>query len=95
MEGTYPPAERWQELTPQEQATRLLVSQDLREAIQFWRGDPRLNHWEEGFLTGMWQLIDRFHGKAKISPKQWDKLHAIFDKMMQADAAVQLSAEDA
>jgi hypothetical protein len=53
MERTYPPAERWRELTPEDQATRLLASRDLREAIQLWRGDLRLTHWEEGFLTGI------------------------------------------
>jgi hypothetical protein len=54
MEGRmYPPTGRFKELTPAERATRLEVAADLLNILQFWRGDPRLNPWEEGFLTSL------------------------------------------
>jgi hypothetical protein len=80
--NSYPPVKRFRELTRQEQQERMELSADLLLVLQFWRGDPRLNHWEEGFLTGMVQHIQTFHGAAKITPKQWDKIRAILDKMM-------------
>ena len=82
MEGhAYPPTGRFWQLTPAEQATRLDVAEDLLNILQFWRGDPRLNHWEEGFLASLVQLLQNTKGKAKITPKQWDKIHQILAKM--------------
>jgi hypothetical protein len=86
MEGnSYPSTQRWRELTEEERATRLDVAADLLGVLQMWRGDPRLNHWEEGFLTGMVQLIQTYQGKAKITPKQWNKLHQILDKLAEPE----------
>jgi hypothetical protein len=81
-ETRYPPVKRFRELTRQEQQERMELSADLLPVLQFWRGDPRLNPWEEGFLTGMVRHIQTFHGAAKITPKQWDKIRAILDKLM-------------
>jgi hypothetical protein len=64
-----------------ERATRLEVAADLLNILQFWRGDPRLNPWEEGFLTSLVRLLQGTQGKAKITPKQWDKIHQILDKL--------------
>jgi hypothetical protein len=80
-ETRYPPVKRFRELTRQEQQERMELSADLLPVLQFWRGDPRLNPWEEGFLTGMVRHIQTFHGAAKITPKQWDKIRAILDKV--------------
>lgn len=77
----YPRMARWRRLTPLEQAERLDVAADLLESLQFWRGDPRLTAWEEGFMASIVQVIQTFDGKAKISRKQWDVIHAILDKM--------------
>jgi len=82
MEGrVYPPTGRFSELTLLERKTRLDVAADLLNILQFWRGDPRLNSWEEGFLTSLVRLLQSTQGKAKITPKQWDKIHQILDKM--------------
>jgi hypothetical protein len=82
MEGrVYPPTGRFWELTPVERKTRLDVAEDLLQILQYWRGDPRLNAWEEGFLTSIVRLLQTTRGKVKITPKQWDKIHQILDKM--------------
>jgi hypothetical protein len=82
MAGTrYLPVKRFRELTRQEQQERMELSADLLPVLQFWRGDPRLNHWEESFLTGMVRHLQNFHGAAKIAPKQWDKIQEILAKV--------------
>jgi hypothetical protein len=91
--NSYPPVKRFRELTRQEQRERMELSADLLPILQFWRGDPRLNHWEEGFLTGMVRHIQTFHGAAKITPKQWDKIRAILDKVMAEPAEPEESEE--
>ena len=82
----YPPTKRWRELTQQEQRERMETSADLLAILQWNRGDPRLTAWEEGFLTGMVRQIQDFHGAAKISPKQWDKIHQVLDKVAEDPA---------
>ena len=57
--------------------------------LQFWRGDPRLNAWEEGFLTSLVRLLQSTRGRAKITPKQWNKLHQILDKMAEPETATE------
>jgi hypothetical protein len=96
MEGRmYPPTGRFKELTPAERATRLEVAEDLLNILQFRRGDPRLNSWEEGFLTSLVRLLQSTQGKAKITPKQWDKIHQILDKMdSDEEVAVEMAEED-
>jgi hypothetical protein len=98
MEGhLYPPTGRFSELTPLERATRLEVAEDLLNVLQFWRGDPRLNYWEEGFLTSLVRLLQATRGRAKITPKQWDKIHQILDKMdrdEEEEAAAEMAEED-
>ena len=82
MQGNaYPPAKRWQELTRPEQRERMELSADLLPILQWNRGDPRLTAWEESFLAGMVRHIETFHGAAKISPKQWDKIRTILAKL--------------
>jgi hypothetical protein len=82
----YPPTKRWRELTRQEQRERMETSADLLAILQWNRGDSRLTAWEEGFLTGMVRQIQEFHGAAKISPKQWDKIHQVLDKVAEDPA---------
>ena len=82
MEGrTYPPTKRFRELTRQEQRERMDTSADLLNVLQWNRGDPRLSAWEERFLTSMVRHIQTFHGAAKITASQWDKIHEILDKL--------------
>ena len=83
MERVYPPTKRWRELTTQEKGVRLDIASDLLPILQWNRGDPRLTHWEEGFLTGMVRVLQTYQGKAKVSPKQWDKIRLILDKVDQ------------
>jgi hypothetical protein len=82
----YPPTAHWRELTPTDLATRLKTADDLLNMVQWSRGDPRLTRWEEDFLTGMVRHIQTFHGAAKISPKQWDHIHLILDKLEEDPA---------
>jgi hypothetical protein len=56
--GAYPPM-HWRELTPEELAARLETADDLLNVLQWHRGDPKLNHWEEGFLTGMVRKLQK------------------------------------
>ena len=77
----YPPTNRWRELTRQEQRERMELSADLLPILQWNRGDPRLTAWEEAFLAGMVRHIETYHGAAKISPKQWDTIRQILDKL--------------
>jgi hypothetical protein len=81
--SVYPPTGRWHELTRQEQRERIETSADLVTILQWNRGDARLTAWEESFLAGMVHQIQTFHGAAKISRKQWDKIHAILEKVEQ------------
>jgi len=83
MGRVYPPTKRWRELTAQEKGVRLDIASDLLPILQWNRGDPRLTHWEEGFLTGMVRVLQTYQGKAKVSPKQWDKIRLILDKVDQ------------
>ena len=95
MEGrAYPPTERFWQRSPIERATRLEVAADLLNLLQFWRGDPRLNHWEEGFLASLVRLLQSTQGKAKITPKQWDKIHQILDKMDRDKEAAEMAEEN-
>jgi hypothetical protein len=71
----------WRELTPADLATRLETADDLLNVLQWNRGDPRLNHWEEGFLTGMVRTLQKYRGKVAPTPKQWDKIRLILAKL--------------
>jgi hypothetical protein len=84
--NAYPPAKRWRELTGQEQADRLDTAGDLLALLQWHRGDPRLTPWEEGFLTGMVRALQDYRGKAKVSPKQWDNIQRILQKLEREPA---------
>ncbi len=59
-ETRYPPVKRFRELTRQEQQERMELSADLLPVLQFWRGDPRLNHWAQvhGWLV-FGQIFER------------------------------------
>ena len=52
-QGTYPPTGQFRTLTRAQQAERLDVTEDLLANVQWWRGDPRLSAWQEGFLASM------------------------------------------
>jgi hypothetical protein len=94
MEGrTYPPTKRFRELTRQEQRERMETSADLLNVLQWNRGDPRLSAWEERFLTSMVRHIQTFHGAAKITPPQWDKIHEILDKLDKEPADLEEETE--
>lgn len=50
---------------------------DLFQTIRDWRGDPRLNSWQEGFLASISQ---RLHGgMTRLSPKEIAKIREIQD----------------
>jgi hypothetical protein len=94
MEGrSYPPTTRFRDLTRQEQRDRMELSADLLPILQWHRGDPRLTPWEEEFLTGMVRHVQTYHGAAKISPKQWDKIWAILDKLAEEPTDAKDAAE--
>ncbi|GAC1415406.1 MAG: hypothetical protein NVSMB6_17700 [Burkholderiaceae bacterium] len=57
----------------------------MLELCRFYRGDPRLNAWQEGFLAGLARILTETHGKARISVKQWAKFREIQDLMEQDD----------
>jgi hypothetical protein len=94
MQGNaYPPTRRWRELTREEQRERMELSADLLPILQWNRGDPRLTAWEEAFLAGMVRHIVTFHGAAKISPKQWDKIRMILEKLDAEPAEMEEETE--
>jgi hypothetical protein len=81
MAEWYPTTVMFRELPPVEQAIRLETAAELLELCRFWRGDPRLDSWQEGFLTGMTRTLQETEGKARISDKQWAKFREIQDLM--------------
>jgi hypothetical protein len=94
MEGkAYPPTKRFRELTRQEKRERMETSADLLNVLQWNRGDPRLSAWEEQFLTSMVRHIQTFHGAAKITPPQWDKIHEILDMLDKEPPDLEEEAE--
>lgn len=58
MAKIYPPTDQFRFLSPDEQAVRLDAAEDMLALMQFWRGDPRLSSWQEGFLAEMVRRID-------------------------------------
>jgi hypothetical protein len=78
--SSYPPM-HWRDLTPEELAARLETADDLLNVLQWHRGDPKLNHWEEGFLTGMVRKLQKYRGKVAPTPKEWDKIRLILEKL--------------
>lgn len=79
--SAYPPTVHWRELTPVELAARLETADDLLNVLDWNRGDPRLTAWEEGFLTGMVRTLQKYRGKVAPTPKQWDNITKILDKL--------------
>jgi hypothetical protein len=69
MAKIYPPTDQFRFLSPDEQAARLDAAEDMLALMQFWRGDPRLSSWQEGFLAEMVRRIDLSKGKYKVSPE--------------------------
>ena len=84
MAERYPTTVMFRELPPEEQAIRLETATDMLELCRFWRGDPRLNAWQEGFLAGMTEILRETKGKARISDKQWAKFREI-QALMERD----------
>jgi hypothetical protein len=81
---TYPPTGRFYTLTPIEKAERLDTAEDVLANADWWRGDPRLNWWQEGFLTNLAARLRISDGRYKISVKEWDKYREIQNLMMRA-----------
>jgi hypothetical protein len=81
--GPYPPTAIFRELSREDQIERLDVAEDLLDLVKFWRGDPRLSAWQEGFLATMAQRLTISQGKYKVSHKEWDKIREIQDLMEQ------------
>jgi|SRR5208337_855908 len=84
MAERYPTTVMFRELPPEEKASRLETAADLLELCRFWRGDPRLDPWQEGFLGGMTRILQETKGKARISDKQWAKFREI-QALMERD----------
>ena len=82
MAKIYPPTDQFRFLSPDEQAARLDAAEDMLALMQFWRGDPRLSSWQEGFLAEMVRRIDLSKSKYKVRPKEWDKFWEIRDLMV-------------
>lgn len=78
----YPPTGRFSTLTPVEQAERLDTAEDVLANAQWWRGDPRLNWWQEGFLTNLSGRLRISRGRYKMSEKEWNKYREIQDLML-------------
>jgi len=89
----YPPTAPWWELTEEELATRLDTAEDLLNLLQFWRGDPRLNAWEQSFVAEIVRRIQKYRGKLAITPKQWVKIHQILDKLAKEPAEMEEETE--
>jgi hypothetical protein len=77
----YPPTARWRHLTRAEQRERMEASADLRELLQWHRGDPRASSSEEQFLTSIVRLIETYHGAAGLTREEWDKIWEVLDKL--------------
>jgi hypothetical protein len=77
----YPSVALYADLSPFEKRERMALSQALLGLLQYWRGDPRMSHWEEYFYTSMVRIIQEYHGAAKITPKQLNKIQQIAEKL--------------
>lgn len=54
------------------------VTDDLLRQLQWFRGEPALDQWQEEFLTSMVRQLQGPHGGLmSISRKQWTKIHEI------------------
>ena len=85
MSQTHDPTTvRYRDLPPQAKLLRLEVANDLLRQFQYWRGDARLNAWQEGFLANMVRRLRETHGKCRISEKEWVKIREI-QVAMEAD----------
>ena len=80
----YPTTVQYRDLPPKAKLLRLEVANDLLRQFQYWRGDPRLNAWQEGFLASMVRRLRETHGKCRISEKEWVKIREI-QVAMEAD----------
>lgn len=78
----YPPTELFRFLTPAEKAARLDAADDMLNLMQFWRGDPSLSAWQEGFLCEMVRRLRLSNGKYRVSEKEWKKFWEIRDLIM-------------
>ena len=78
----FPPDTLFRFLTPQQRQERLEAAADMLELMAFWRGDPRLSWWQEGFLTEMCRRLRLSGGRYKVSHKEWIKFWEIRDLML-------------
>ena len=72
-----PTTEMYRDLPPKAKLLRLEVANDLLRQFEYWRGDARLNSWQEGFLASMVRRLRESQGKCRISEKQWVKIREI------------------
>jgi hypothetical protein len=82
-------ATHWRDLTPQQRTDRLDAMSDLLNLLQWHRGDPKLNSWEEGFLTGIVRLLETYRGRVEPSPKQWLKINSTLDRLDAEEPAME------
>jgi hypothetical protein len=80
---TYPPTGRFYTLTPVEQAERLDTAEDVLANVDWWRGDLRLNWWQEGFLANLSGRLRISRGRYKMSEKEWNKYREIQELMLR------------
>lgn len=80
-------------LSPTDREVRLDVARDLAELIRFWRGDPLLNSWQEGFLANVAHWLWITDGRCRISEKQWVKIREIQDLIEGADQRADAEAD--
>src|SRR3954454_21503724 len=80
----YPTTVQYRDLPPKAKLLRLEVANDLLRQFQYWRGDARLNAWQEGFLANMVRRLRETQGKCRISEKEWVKIREI-QVAMEAD----------
>src|SRR3982751_4402796 len=68
-----PTTVKYRDLPPQAKLLRLEVANDLLRQFQYWRGDARLNAWQEGFLANMVRRLRETQGNCRSSEKEWVK----------------------
>ena len=89
----YPTTAMYWDLPPKEKLLRLEVANDLLRQFQHWRGDARLNSWQEGFLASLVRRLRDTQGKCRISEKEWVKIREI-QIAMEADLPEEVELYD-
>jgi hypothetical protein len=79
----------WRDLTPAQLAARLETTEDLRNQLDWYRGDPRLTAWEEAFLTGIVRMLQTYHGTVEPTRKQWAVIRTLQEKLEAAPQTIE------